>query len=53
MAHLAVALLGPGMRGCSLCPAPYSQAGVKSSGKALKGKCLYNVGPEVALPSPS
>ena len=52
MAHLAVALLGPGMRGCSLCPAPYSQACVKSSGKALKGKCLYNVGPEVALPSP-
>ena len=25
---------------------------MKSSGKALKGKCLYNVGPEVALPSP-
>lgn len=40
------------MKGCSLYPAPCSQAGMKSSGKALKGKCLSNVRPEVALPSP-
>lgn len=52
MAHLAIALPGPGEGGGSLCPAPYSQASVKSSGKALKGKCLSNVGPEAALPSP-
>lgn len=52
MAHLAVALPGPAEGGGSLCPAPYSQASVKSSGKALKGKCLSSVGPEVALPSP-
>lgn len=30
----------------------YSQAGVKSSGKALKGKCFSDVGPEIALPLP-
>ena len=40
-------------RGAALSdPAPYSQAGVKSSGKALKGKCFSDVGPEIALPSP-
>lgn len=53
MAHLAVALPGPRKGGCSLCPAPYSQAGVKSSGKALKGKCFSDGGPEIALPSPT
>lgn len=33
-------------------PASYSQAGVKSSGQALKGKCFSDVWPEIALPFP-
>lgn len=52
MAHLAVALPGPESGAALSAPASYSQAGVKSSGKALKGKCFSDVGPEIALPFP-
>lgn len=47
-----IALPGPWERGCPRGPGLHSQAGVKSSGKALKGKCFSDVGPEIALPFP-
>lgn len=39
----------PGSGAASSAPASYSQASVESSGKALKGKWLSDVGPEIAL----
>lgn len=42
----------PGRGAAIAVPASHSQAGVKSSGKALKGKCFSDVGPEIALPFP-
>lgn len=48
----AAVLPGAG-RGAALpVPAPRGQGGVRSSGKALKGKCFSDVGPEIALPAP-
>lgn len=49
---VSIALPGPWERGCPRGPGLHSQAGVKSSGKALKGKCFSDVGPEIALPFP-
>lgn len=39
----------PGSGAAPSAPAPYSRASVESSGKALRGKCLSDVGPEITL----
>lgn len=43
----------PGSGAAPSAPASYSQASVESSGNALKGKCLSDVGPGIALSFPT